>query len=97
MRENIGLALYARGVEGKTGCIGADALPVLHLTLVTFLWDLRVKVNRRERMDDERRERRGIGGRLDACELLPVSVGPFAETRENSDPGNPDFSRTASH
>src|SRR5215470_4921629 len=56
-RENVGLALHARGVEGKAGRVGADTLPVLHLTLITFLGDLRVKIGWRERMDNKRRKR----------------------------------------
>ena len=91
------LPLTPGGIERETGGIGADALPVLHLALIAFFRDLRVEIDRRQRMDDKGRESRRVGDRLCFRQFLPMRVGPFAETGDNSNAGDPDFPRALSH
>ena len=62
-----GVALDAGGIQRQPGGIGADALPGFHLALVALFRDLRVEVDRRERMDDVGRE----GFVVDVDALLP--------------------------
>src|SRR5258708_38744716 len=45
------VVLDARGIQGKTGCVGADALPRFHLALVALFRNLGVQVKRRQRVD----------------------------------------------
>src|SRR5262249_30728079 len=47
-----GIPLPAGGGGREPGRVGADSLPRLHLTLVAFLRDLLVEIERRERVDE---------------------------------------------
>ena len=51
-RQDFLVALDAGGVQRKPRGIGADALPGFHLALVALFRDLRVEVDRRQRMHD---------------------------------------------
>ena len=93
VRENVGLAFDAGRIERKAGGIGADALPGLHLALIALLRDLRVEIDRRQRMHDERREGRGVGARLRLHQLLPMRLGPFAKAGHDADAGDPGLAR----
>ena len=59
-RKKLGIAFCSRGIERKTGGIGADALPGIHLALIALFRDLRVEIDRRNRMHDERWKKRRI-------------------------------------
>src|SRR5665647_1259823 len=96
-RENIGLAFDAGGIECKAGGIGADPLPRLHLALIALLGDLRIEIDRRDRVHHERRESRGIGARLGFHQLLPMRITAFAQTRNDADTGDPGLARRVSH
>src|SRR5262249_383170 len=69
--------------------VGADSLPRLHLTLVAFLRDLLVEIERCERVDEVGSE--GLGVDLDSSfgEALPMGVGAFAEAGHDADAGDP--------
>src|SRR5207249_8408455 len=54
--EDFLVAFNAGRIQRQPGGIGADALPGFHLALIAFLWDLRVKIHRRQGMDDVRRK-----------------------------------------
>jgi hypothetical protein len=97
VREDLGLAFKACGVERKTGRIGADALPVLHLTLIALLRNLRVETHRRQRMHDERSESRRVGLGLAAHQLLPMSLRPLAKGGDDADAGDPGVAGAVSH
>src|SRR5579872_4899955 len=97
MREDIGLAFDAGGIKRESGRIRADALPVFHLALIAFFRDLRVEIDRRQRMDNKGGKRRRVGGRLCFGQFLPMRVGAFTETRYNSNAGDPDFPGALSH
>ena len=91
------VAFDAGAVEREAGGIGADALPGFHLALIALLRDLRVEIDRRQRMHDEGRERRGVGARLRRHQLLPMGLGPFAQAGDDADAGDPGFARALSH
>ncbi len=96
-RENVGLALDAGGVERKTGSIGADALPILHLALIALLRDLGVEIDWRQRMHDVRREGRCVGAGMRFHQFLPMRLRAFAEAGDDADAGDPGFARSLSH
>ena len=85
------LPLTPAEIERKTGGISADPLPGLHLALIALFRNLRVEIDRRQRMHDERRKGRGVGARLRRHQLLPMRVAAFAQAGDDADAGDPGF------
>ena len=86
IRERMSVLPFdARRIERKPRRIGTDPLPILHLALIAFLRDLRVEIDRRERMHHERCKSCCVGGWMRLHEPLPMGVAAFTETRHNSD------------
>ena len=95
--SSFGIALHARIGQREPRRISSDALPRLHLPLITFLGNLFVEIERCERMDEVRREARGIDHEPSLVQPLPVGVGTFTQARYDSDAGDPGFSPRFSH
>jgi hypothetical protein len=87
-REDLCVALDARGVERKARRIGADALPRLHLPLIALLRDLLVEVDRRDLVNDVGRVAGAVGLRLPRAQPLPMRVRPLAKAGDDAEAGD---------
>ena len=77
--EDLLVAFNAGRIQREPGGVGADALPAFHLALIAFLGDLRVKIHRRQGMDDVRRKTLFIDVDAPRIERLPVRVQPLTK------------------
>jgi hypothetical protein len=94
--KQFGVAGNAGVAQCQAGGIGAGALPEFHLALVRFLRDLLVEAHRRKLMHDVRSERLVVvKRRIASLEVIPIRFHPLAETREQTDAGDPHLAATS--
>ncbi len=88
--EEFGIAGDASVGEREARGIDPVALPRFHLSLIALFRNLLVERERRQSVDDVRREALVVvRRRIAALDMSPGGLKPLAETREQTDAGDP--------